>query len=153
MEKSDPIISRISTTDGEELSVAKGKYRILIGGEQTNGSYAVIEMRVPPNGGPAPHSHNQIQESFYVAEGEIEFSTESGKLLAGKGDFINIPLDGGAHAFKNISDTDALLICTVIPAGLDSMFKEISKVASPEDARSIGEKKYGIRFYPPNFLD
>jgi quercetin dioxygenase-like cupin family protein len=67
---------------GEVLSIAGGKYRILISVEETGGNYAVIEMNVPPGGGPNPHAHLNMQEMFYVVEGEIELRTESGQKKA-----------------------------------------------------------------------
>lgn len=149
MEISNPITT-VGNNEGSYLSVAGGKYRILISGEQTGGNYAVIEMRVPPGSGPVPHEHKNVQETFYVAEGEVEFRTENGKYYAQRGSFINIPLGGPIHAFKNTSDKEVTLICTVIPAGFDSMFKEIS-IVRPEEAIAIGEK-YGNKFYPPDYL-
>jgi hypothetical protein len=43
-------------------------YRIVIGGEQTNGAYAFIDMLIPPKGGPGPHSHAAFQEAFYIID-------------------------------------------------------------------------------------
>jgi quercetin dioxygenase-like cupin family protein len=118
--------------EGETLNIAGGKYRILISGEETGGNYAVIEMNVPPGGGPAPHRHPEMQEMFYVVEGEVEFRTEAGHTLAAKGSFINIPLGGGVHAFKNTGTQPAKLLCTVVPSGLEQMFKEISQAGCGE---------------------
>jgi quercetin dioxygenase-like cupin family protein len=137
--------------EGEELSIAGGKYRILVSGEETENRFAVIEMIVPPGAGPAPHAHPEIQETFYVAEGEVEFRTEAGKQLASSGAHINIAFNGGVHAFKNISDKPARLLCTVTPAGLESMFREISGLA-PQDVRAVAAK-YVRKLYPPDYLD
>jgi hypothetical protein len=52
-------ITMRSNTEGEIIGVAGGNYRIIISGEETNGNYAVIEMLVPPGGGPLP------QELFF----------------------------------------------------------------------------------------
>src|SRR4051812_38770389 len=134
------MIKYISNADGERLSVAGSEYRILIDGKQTNGSYAVIEMNVPPGSGPAPHSHKDIQETFFVVKGEIEFRTADGTIQAGQGDFVSIPLGGDVHAFKNISNQKVKLICTVMPAGLEDMFREVS-IAGPEKAKEIGERR------------
>lgn len=114
METSEITITTAS--QGEQLSIAGGNYRILISGEETGNRFAVIEMLVPAGAGPAPHAHPDIQETFYVAEGEVEFRTEAGKQLAASGAYINIPLNGGVHSFKNISDLPARLVCTVTPA-------------------------------------
>ena len=147
-------ISEITITaagQGEQLTIAGGNYRILIRGEETENRFAVIEMLVPPGAGPAPHAHPDIQETFYVAEGEVEFRTEKGKQLAATGAYINIPFGGGAHAFRNLSDKPARLVCTVTPAGLESMFREISGLP-PEQVRAVAAK-YVPKLYPPDYLD
>jgi len=136
--------------EGEIFLIAGGEYRLLISGEETGGNYAVIEMNVPPGGGPNPHAHPDMQEMFYVVEGEVEFRTDSGKTLTGKGGFINIPLGGGIHAFKNLSDQPAKLLCTVVPSGLEKMFKEVSG-KSPEEAKEI-LKKYRQLVYPVDYF-
>jgi len=80
--------------------VVGDSYRVVITGKETEGAYAVIDMLVPPNGGPGPHAHTAFQESFHVLEGEIEVKTENGTYTAGKGSFVNIPLGGLIHCFK-----------------------------------------------------
>src|SRR3984893_9444090 len=40
------------------ISVAGGTYTILVSGEQTGGRYSLIDMLVPPGGGPPPHRHD-----------------------------------------------------------------------------------------------
>jgi len=159
-------ITTIDNGQGQSLSVVGDTYRIIIPGEQTNGSYAVIDMLVPPGGGPGPHAHQDIQEMFYVVEGEVDFKMEGGKYKAKKGSFVNIPLGGAVHCFKNTSNTVAHLLCTVVPAGMDAFFEEIGKpiatgiflkpvVLSPEELltlKTIAEK-YGQKLYPPDYLD
>ncbi|MEO6838613.1 MAG: cupin domain-containing protein, partial [Ginsengibacter sp.] len=71
-------ITTIDDGQGQSISVVGDTYRILISGEQTNGSYAVIDMLVPPGGGPGPHAHKDMQEMFYVVDGEINFKKEGG---------------------------------------------------------------------------
>ena len=163
--KSTPI-TIADPKQGQSLSIAGGCYTVHLSGKQTDGKYAIIEMLVPPGGGPGPHAHPEINETFYIAEGEVEFMTEAGKQVAGKGAFVNVPLGGGAHGFKNKTDKIARLLCTVVPAGLDSFFEEIGKPVEPgtilppvplteeglQKLKAIGER-YGQVFYPPNFLD
>lgn len=121
---------KLTTTDADEgphLSVVGDTYRLVITGEQTNGAYAVIDMLIPPDGGPGPHAHPNFQESFHVLDGEVEVKTETETYLARKGSFVNIPTGGVVHRFKNKSDQIAHLWCVVVPAGLDDFFKEIGK--------------------------
>ena len=161
----DKNITTIDNGQGQSLSVVGDSYRILISGKQTSGNYAVIDMLVPPGGGPGPHAHKDIQEMFYVVEGEIEFKMEGGKYNAKKGSFVNIPLGGKVHCFKNTTHKIAHLLCTVVPAGLDDFFQEIGKpietgtflpppilnIEELNKLKSIAEK-YGQRLYPPDFL-
>jgi quercetin dioxygenase-like cupin family protein len=149
---------------GEHIRIAGSLYRIILSGEQTDGKTAIIEMNVPPNSGPVPHEHPGFQESFYIAEGEVEFRTKSGTYLAQQGAIVTIPLYGPVHAFKNVSDKMAKLICIVSPAGLDAFFRIFGKPANDttppkpptdEQRQLIMQKaeEYGQKLYPPDYFD
>ena len=45
-------------------------YTILVTGEDTAGKYTLIDMHVPPGGGPPPHRHD-FEEMFTVLDGEV----------------------------------------------------------------------------------
>jgi hypothetical protein len=55
-------VRTLAPQDGPELSVMGDTYRIVASGVQTDGAYALIDMLVPPGGGPGPHAHALIQE-------------------------------------------------------------------------------------------
>ncbi|MDI1255962.1 MAG: cupin domain-containing protein [Flavobacterium sp.] len=157
--------SKIITVDdrsGKDLSIAGNAYQIIISGSETDGKFAIIDMLVPPGGGPVPHAHPDFQESFFVLEGEVEFKSETEKYTAKKGAFISIPLNGPIHCFKNTSNENARLLCTVVPSGLEEFFTKVAAVTAnlsgpPDDnikqkLSSLSEK-YGQTIYPPDFLD
>ena len=159
-------IQIIAQQEGNVLAVAGGNYRIILSGDQTNNSYAVIEMVVPPGGGPPPHSHPHMQEMFYVLEGEVTFKTEGGKQLVTAGGFINIPLGGAIHCFRNTSNSIARLLCTVVPAGLEKVFEAIGTPAAlgeflpvpelTEERKKLLEhldQLYGQQTFPRDYLD
>ncbi len=161
----DNIIT-VNEDQGKSLAVVGDSYRIIISGKQTGGAYAVIDMLVPPGGGPGPHSHANIQEMFYVVDGEIDFKTEAGKYTAKRGAFVNIPKGGEVHCFKNTSNSIAHLLCTVVPSGLDVFFEEIGTPVEPgtflppsvPDEKELARlrllaEKHGQKLYPPNFFD
>lgn len=166
MENSKKRPVTIGTADGENISVVGDTYRILVSGNQTGGAFATIDMLIPPNGGPGPHAHPDFEESFYVISGEIEVKSEFGTYNATKGSFINIPKGGVIHAFKNKTSETAHLLCTVVPAGLETFFEEVGKPVAlgkflppppmdPESARKLQElaEKHGQKVYPPDYLD
>jgi len=50
-------ITAIGKNHGEHISVVGDTYRIIVSGKQSGGEYAIIDMQVPPGGGPPPHAH------------------------------------------------------------------------------------------------
>ncbi len=163
--KKNPIV--ISADEGENISVVGDTYRILISGKETDNAFSTMEFNIPPNGGPGPHSHADFFESFYVVEGEVEVNSEAGTYIAKKGSFVTIPKGGIIHDFKNKTNQKAVLLCTVVPAGLKEFFMEIGKpvaideflppppMDNPEAMKRIAEiaEKHGQKVYPPDYLD
>ena len=162
--KKDPIT--LGPHDGQSISVVGDTYRILVSGKQTNSAFATIEFLIPPNGGPGPHSHADFYETFYVADGEVEVKSEASTFTAIKGSYVVIPKGGIIHDFKNKTDKTALLLCTVVPAGLDDFFLEVGKpvatgeflpppIMDPQSAEKMVAiaKKHGQIVYPPDYLD
>ena len=150
---------------GNSVSVGGSTYRILVGGKDTGGAFATIDMLVPPGGGPGPHAHADFEESFYVIEGEIEVKSEFGSYVATEGFFITIPKGGVVHGFKNKTEQPAHLLCTVVPAGLELLFEEIGQPvaagqflpppvldkATIKKLQAIAEK-HGQQVFPPDYL-
>src|SRR5664279_3197610 len=119
--------TKIITVDpksGKEISVVGDTYRLLLTGKETDGAFAIIDMLVPPGGGPGPHAHANFQESFYILEGEIVVRSESGTYIARKGSTVSIPRGGAIHSFKNEGAETAHLLCMVVPSGLEEFFLE-----------------------------
>jgi quercetin dioxygenase-like cupin family protein len=116
------------------LGVVGDTYTILVRGADTNGRYCLIDMYVPPGGGPPPHRHD-FEESFTLLEGEVEVTFRGEKSIARTGDTLNIPANA-PHQFHNASDRPARLLCFCSPAGQDEFFMEVgvpvaSRTATP----------------------
>jgi quercetin dioxygenase-like cupin family protein len=84
-------------------------YTILLTGEDTAGRYCLIDMHVPPGGGPPPHRHD-FEEAFTLLEGEIEVTFRGAKSVVRAGETVNIPANA-PHEFHNQSDQPARLLC------------------------------------------
>ncbi len=104
MESTDNTIIAVTADEGLSISMVGDTYRIIVSGEQTNGAYALIDMLIPPEGGPPPHSHVTFQESFYILDGQIEVITKEKKYIVTKGSYVNIPFNGPIHKFTNKTD-------------------------------------------------
>ena len=102
------------------VGVVGDTYTILLSGKDTNGRYGLIDMLVPPGGGPPPHRHD-FEESFTVLEGEIEATFRGKKLVVRAGETIHIPANA-PHYFKNVTSQAARLLCICSPAGQEDLF-------------------------------
>jgi quercetin dioxygenase-like cupin family protein len=116
----------IARSDDEalvHLAVVGDTYTVLLSGDQTAGRFAMLDMLIPPGGGPPPHRHD-FEECFRVLEGSIEVQLRDlPPLRLEAGDSANIPANA-PHAFRNTADGPARLLCTVALAGLESFFTE-----------------------------
>ena len=105
------------------LGVVGDTYTILVSGADTAGRYTLIDMYVPPGGGPPPHRHD-FEEMFTVLDGEIELTFRDVTAVATAGDTINVPANA-PHVFRNVSERPARLLCLCSPAGQEEFFKEV----------------------------
>jgi quercetin dioxygenase-like cupin family protein len=113
----------VARPDGGQLrrvAVAGGVYTILLTGEDTAGRYCLIDMHIPPGGGPPPHRHD-FEEMFSVLEGEIEATFRGEKSVVRAGETINIPANA-PHFFRNVSGRPARLLCLCSPPGQEEFF-------------------------------
>ncbi len=98
-------------------------YTITVAGNDTGGRFCVIDMYVPPGGGPGPHRHD-FEETFIVLEGEMDVTFRGKRSTVRAGETVNIP-SNAPHQFHNASSGPVRMICVCAPAGNDSFFLEI----------------------------
>lgn len=127
------------------LGIVGDTYTILLSGDDTAGRYCLIDMYVPPNGGPPPHRHD-FEESFTVVEGEIEATFRGLGSVVHTGETINIPANA-PHMFRNTSTQPARLLCVCAPAGQDAFFREIgipvaSRITPPPALDAAGQAAF-----------
>ncbi|HEV2745330.1 MAG TPA: cupin domain-containing protein [Rubrobacter sp.] len=127
----DLLLARPDDENLRHLAVVGDTYTILVTGEDTAGRYALIDMLVPPGGGPPPHRHD-FEEMFHVLEGEIEATFRDEKSVARAGETLNIPANA-PHSFTNASERPARLLCVCSPAGQEEFFLT---VGVPVDGRT-----------------
>lgn len=146
--------------EGQAYSAVGDVYRILASGEQTGGAYVLSEARVLPGGGPPPHIHRREDEGFFILEGEITFTVDGKRLVAGPGTFVqgprNIP-----HAFKNEGSVPARMLILVTPPGFDKFITSIATPVPSFDSPPLPvtpadierlltiAPRYGIEILPP----
>ena len=105
------------------VGVVGDTYTILLTGDDTAGRFCLIDMHIPPGGGPPPHRHD-FEETFSILEGELEATFRGKKTVVRAGDTVNIP-SNAPHQFHNSSDQPVRLLCLCSPAGQENFFLQI----------------------------
>ena len=160
----EPAIARPEDPALLHLAVVGDTYTVLLSGEQTAERFAMLDMLIPPGGGPPPHRHN-FEECFRVLEGSLEvWVRDLPPVRLEVGDTANVPANA-PHVFRNPAQVPARLLCTAAPAGLEKFFAEfgdpVATRTSPGPALSDAERddrlrraiaaapRYGMEILPP----
>lgn len=118
---------------------------------QTGGQYSVIVSTTPPGGGPPRHLHENEDELFYVLKGVFEFYCGEETSRAEKGALVVLPR-GIPHGFRNVGQSDGMLMNTITPGGFEGFFEEVDRL--PKDKPLDRERvtaiaaRYGLTFLP-----
>jgi mannose-6-phosphate isomerase-like protein (cupin superfamily) len=105
----------------------------------THGRFSLMERTLPPGGRmPPPHSHGEMEEAYFILDGEVTFLLASEELRRGRETFVLVPA-GRAHMFGNTSDAPARLLVLHVPA-LAGYFEEPAALWSSEEAPSRDEE-------------
>ena len=105
------------------VGVVGDTYTLLLSGADTDGRYCLIDMFIPPAGGPPPHRHD-FEESFTILDGEIEATFRGKKSAVRAGETIHIPANA-PHYFTNATKKPVRLLCICSPAGQEEFFLEV----------------------------
>ncbi len=122
-EKRNLIAASADDPERPHIGLVGDTYTVLLGGKDTDGRFCLIDMHIPPGGGPPPHRHD-FEESFILLEGEIEATFRGVKRAVKAGETIHIPANA-PHQFHNASDKPVRLLCICAPAGQEEFFAEV----------------------------
>ena len=102
-------------------------------GEQTQGSYSMIEQWMPLGSGPPPHVHPYEDESFWVIDGEMTVEVGGKTLVLGPGSLGHVPRNT-VHSFKVTSKAVCRILNYYTPAGFEQC---IIGSARPAERREL----------------
>ncbi len=80
----------LAAGEGRSTWVVGDRYTIKASGEETGGTFALIEALVTPGNGPPPHIHNREDEAFYILEGERRFHADGRSFTATSGAWVTL---------------------------------------------------------------
>ncbi|MEZ2348818.1 cupin domain-containing protein [Terriglobus sp. RCC_193] len=105
------------------IGIVGDTYTILLGRKDTAGRFCLIDMHIPPGGGPGPHRHD-FEETFILMDGELEFVFRGEAKTARSGETVHIPANA-PHVFRNASSKPVRLLCLCSPAGQEEFFLQL----------------------------
>jgi quercetin dioxygenase-like cupin family protein len=129
---------------------------VLISSQDTKGAFSLIHGYEIRGLEPPPHTHTREDESFYLMDGEINYTVGKEVFNAKRGDWIFLPRNI-QHSFQ-VQTEQAEVLIHLSPGGFEEYFKEMSEPArtltipprpqGPPDVGRIIEtaSKYGIVF-------
>lgn len=127
-----------------------GKSSVMLSGEQTSGTLAVLLNTEVEAGGPPLHVHANEDELFLVVDGQYSFFTEGRWTDVGVGGVVYFP-KGTVHTYRHIGSGIGRLWILTTPSGFERFFEryaaEVTNPAGPDMQRIVEiSREHGIEY-------
>jgi quercetin dioxygenase-like cupin family protein len=147
-----PLIKRIA--DGVAFEDGPDRGRIVVFGHETGGRYSLMEYTVAPSDPPpasfGPHLHRELEETFLVRQGSLEFLLGDDVITLNPGDFVRVP-PGTRHGYANTSGAPVELLVSFHPGGFEELFVRYrTDQGAPPDEGFVAE---AMRLHASEFED
>jgi len=138
----------VKSKDVRPLHVLGTQVRFLCEGHSTNNVWSLMEVTLPEDAGPPPHTH-QWDEAYFIIEGDVEFRVDDQRFTATVGDFVYTP-GGVVHGFRGVSQRPARVLIFDAPAHANAFFRRVDREVKdlPRDLPKVLDigADTGIRF-------
>jgi quercetin dioxygenase-like cupin family protein len=134
----------ITASDGQPYANL-GTLSCKVPSAATANAYAVLELRLQPGQGSGLHYHMYEEELVCVLSGACMVGNADTTWELSPGGIAVFPKQV-PHFFRNISDTECVLMITAIPGGLDRYFTALDAAIAAGDRSAIivVNEQYGI---------
>lgn len=137
--------------EGKVLNVLGMPLWFLCDADDTDGTWSLMEEKIPTGLGPPPHRHDW-DEAYYVIEGALDFEIGGKPVRIEPGGFTYIPRNT-VHAFKGASPSPARVLIFAVPAHSSAFFKDVNREVRtvPDDLAKVPAigLRHGIEFMSP----
>lgn len=122
----------LNADEGRFLSLGNISTRVLLTGDDTQGSFGLIESPIDPGvlAGPL-HVHRNEDGYWYVLEGQFAAQIGDEVVRTGPGALVYAPR-GIPHTYWNPGSELARYLEIFRPAGLERYFEELVRILEPE---------------------
>jgi mannose-6-phosphate isomerase-like protein (cupin superfamily) len=136
----------VGPTDGKSGTLAAIGVRFMLGGDDADGRFSLVEHPMPPRALAAPlHRHSREDEYSFVLEGRMGAQLGEETVYASTGDLVFKPR-GQWHTFWNAGDEPCRILELISPAGFERYFEELVDMTSPKTPDTIAPiaSRYGL---------
>jgi mannose-6-phosphate isomerase-like protein (cupin superfamily) len=135
--RADPSV--VQPHEGLTMELGYTRLRVVLGGEDTAGAFAVTEQPLEAGALAGPlHTHANEEGFLFVLSGRLGAQVGTQTVEVGERGTILIPR-GIKHTFWNPTSAEAVALELFAPAGLERWFEELARLAaaSPPDLDAI----------------
>lgn len=104
------------------------EFRVIVAAGQTEGRFALLEFAGAEGPWTVPHIHRDMDESFFVLDGEFTFTIDGIEMRAVAGTYLLVPR-GTPHVLA-AGHGGGRLLTFAMPGGLEDMFIELSELGA-----------------------
>ena len=98
----------------------------------------IMENTIVAKGGPARHLHYELEEWFYILEGEFQFEVGADRFHLHPGDSLLAPRQL-PHVWAFVGEERGRILVAFFPAGkMEAFFREVTKANAMPPSRSRG---------------
>jgi mannose-6-phosphate isomerase-like protein (cupin superfamily) len=136
----------VGPTDGKAGILATIGVRFMIGAEDTDARFSLVEHPMPPRALAAPlHRHSREDEYSFVLEGRMGAQLGEEIVYATVGDLVFKPRRQW-HTFWNAGDEPCRILELISPAGFERYFEELVDMSGPKTPDTIAPiaSRYGL---------
>ena len=128
--------------EGEALEVGSAHTLVKATVDSTGGLFTLSETTLPAHSpGPPLHTHERMQDNFYVLEGTLTVHLSTRTVEAPAGTFTSFP-PGVPHTFSNPLDSPVRFLNLNTPGGFEAYLRDLAAAISadePPDAATIAK--------------
>jgi quercetin dioxygenase-like cupin family protein len=129
-------MTTLTSTEPQQLWFIDTTARVLVDGEQTDGSYSVVDSVGPQGNMPPLHVHQREDEVFHVVEGRLSVFLPGEQVELSAGDTLRAPR-GVQHTYRVESETCRWIVFCQ-PAGFEEFVREVSQPAPSSELPPAG---------------
>ncbi len=143
-------VHHVAAGEGPCLGYGGQVMHVQLSSAESGGELTVIEDVIARKNGPPLHVHSRENETYYVLEGQFEFTCGDNTVRGGPGTFVHAPR-GLAHRYFNAGDTPGRVFFSLTPGGIEQFFSELTdrKDQLTPGIMTTVAVKYGITMLRP----